>query len=264
MKEKPILPYALHPLDQRRVTVDEFLQDARAPDAMSRATALCPLCGEDVYVARLHDRAHTQQFSHVAGERARCPLVNSRLHDMTFMSIYCHDEERTRRQRGAFIGHWRHHLMAIRQHAPVFSVQRFTQVIEYADVLHLWSCPTLVQEDVPYILLTLASFIAEMPGTAHPTWLRFVFDASVREAIDLRKPGRTPPRFFRLHYRSSFTSMFPDARHLLEWIDVPMTGDFLHQTPRITLPEATAFDAFIKRQRESESEAADDLPRSQD
>lgn len=248
MKEKPILEYVPHPLDDRRITVEEYLQDFGHLEVALRPLPHCPVCREEVHVKTMHDRAHTPYFSHAAGENAQCPLVNSDLPDTRFIAIHPPNPGLERRYRGEFTGHWQHHLSEIRQHVPHFSMQRFTQVIAHADVLHLWSCPTLAQADIPYILLVLSAFIAETPGAAHPTWLRFVFDASVRDMTELRKQASTPPRLFRLHYRASFSSMFPNARHLLDWNEVSMTGEFLHgSTPYILMAEVFAFEAFLEQ-----------------
>jgi hypothetical protein len=125
-------------------------------------------------------------------------------------------------------------------------VERLTRTIAHADVLHMWSCPTLRQADLPCLLLALASFIAESPGTAHSTWLRFLFDSSVTEIADLRRPNRIPPRFFRLRYRASQNSMFPNASHLLDWTEKPMTDDFLQRSSSpVTSSEVAKFEAFI-------------------
>jgi predicted DCC family thiol-disulfide oxidoreductase YuxK len=248
MKEKPILQDALHPFENRCISIDDYLQAFSEALPAVQPAAHCPVCGEDVFLARLHDRAHTPYFAHAAGERARCPLVNSVLPDTTFNTIYLVDAALEQVRRGAFVEHWRHHLHAIRQHAPNFSVVRFTQAIAYADVLHLWSCPTLDLRDMPYILLVLSAFIAETPGMAHPTWIRFWFDSSVGEIVDLRRPRRAAPRLFRLHYRASYASMFPDARHLLDWCEVPMTGAFLDEDSfHITTTDALTFEAFVEQ-----------------
>jgi hypothetical protein len=73
-----------------------------------------------------------------------------------------------------------------------------------------------------------------------------VFDSSVADIADLRRPERIPPRFFRLRYRASQNSMFPNASHLLDWTEVPMTGDFLQRgAAPVTSSDAARFEAFI-------------------
>lgn len=257
MKEKLILESALHPLDSRCVGVDEYLADFGHLEAAERPPAHCPICREEVHISRMHDRARTPYFSHAAGEHAACPLVNSTLPDTKFITIYPPDPGLENRCRGEFIAQWKHHLSEIRRHVPHFSVIRFTQVIAHADVLHLWSSPMLIQEDIPYILLVLSTFIAETPGAAHSTWLRFLFDASIRDPTEIRRPGSNSPHLFRLHYRASFSSMFPNARHLLDWSEVPMNGDFLHgNTPHILMSEVFTFENFIQQSTQSKDQPA--------
>jgi hypothetical protein len=244
MKEKPILEYALRVSGNQRIGALEC-HDGEADSTATRL--VCPLCGEDVHFARMHDRAHRPHFVHVAGERARCPLVNSTLTLTSFMTIHPYDARLGKQRRSEFVEHWQQHFAEIRRYAPAFSVTRFIHTIDHADVLRIWSCATLVQRDIPYIFLALSSFITENRSSAHPTWLHFFFDASITDIADLRKPEKNPPRFFRLRYRASPHSMFPNARHLLEWTELSMSGDFLcKQAPPPMASEVFTFAEFVK------------------
>ena len=246
MKEKPVLEYALRAHDDEPITNIEYLHQFGEVDSAQAPFLRCPVCRREVHGTRMHDRAHTPHFVHAEGERAPCPLVNSTLPPATFMTIYPYHVHLEHERRDEFAGQWQQHFCEIRRHAPGFSVERVTRTIAHADVLHMWSCPTLRQADLPYLLLALAAFIAENPGTAHSTWLRFLFDSSVTEIADLRRPNRIPPRFFRLRYRASQNSMFPNASHLLDWAEVRMTGDFLNRSGSpVTSSEAAKFEAFI-------------------
>jgi hypothetical protein len=248
MKEKPILTYALDATDNRRVTVDQCLDAAGSGDPLEHPPLRCPVCGETVHATRMQDRTHTAHFVHIAGERAQCPLVSSTLPvTSTFTTIYPYDTALGHQRRNEFAQHWQQHLAEIRRHVPSFSVVRLTHGIAQADVLHMWSCPTLDQQDIPYVLLALSAFIAQNPGAAHPSWLRFVFDASVQNIADLRQPRREAPRLFRLRYRASHGSMFPNASHLLDWTEVPMSGEFLHRTSaNVMVAEAATFAHFME------------------
>ncbi|GLU31846.1 hypothetical protein WKR88_20850 [Trinickia caryophylli] len=250
MKERPILEYALHPADGSRVTPEAYLNEYGNLPPGVRPAVRCPVCHEDVRIARLHDRAQTRHFVHASGMEALCPLVNHGMPDAVPVMQRAPDAARERRHRDDFLAHWRLHLQAMREVAPEFSVLRFTRAIEHADVLRLWACPTLAQADVPYILLVLSAFIAAVPGPPYRAWLRFWFDASVKEVADLRAPRDMPARLFRLRYRGTQAAMFPDARHLIEWAEVPMAADFLNQaTPRFLSSEVFAFEAFARQNR---------------
>jgi hypothetical protein len=246
VKEKPILEYALCAPDSRRITATQFLERFGKVEPAIVPALRCPLCGEPVHFTRTHDRSHKAHFAHTAGVKAACALVDVMLPVSTaFLTIYPHDAL-GRQRRSEFARHWQHHLTEIRRHAPSFSVMRFTHSLAHADVLHIWSCPTLVAQDIPYILLVLSAFIAETTGVAHPTWLRFMFDASVIEIGDLRRPGKLAPRLFRLHYRAAHNSMFPNASHLLDWSEVPMSRGFLDgDASNVMVSEATAFAEFM-------------------
>jgi hypothetical protein len=256
MKEKPILTYALDATDHRRVTAEQCLDAAGRDDPLEHPPLRCPVCGENVHAAHMQDRAHTAHFVHIAGERAQCPLVNSMLPvTSTFTTIYPYDAALGHQRRNEFAQHWQQHLAEIRRHVPSFSVVRLTHGIAQADVLHMWSCPTLAQQDIPYVLLVLSAFIAQNPGAAHPSWLRFVFDASVQNIADLRQPRSAAPRLFRLRYRASHHSMFPNASHLLDWAEVPMSGAFLHETfASVMVAEAATFAQFMDLDAQASSQ----------
>lgn len=248
MKEKPILEYALRAPDSQRIAATQFVEHSSKIGTVTIPALRCPLCGEPVHFARTHDRAHKAHFAHTAGVKAACPLVNATLPiSTTFLTIYPHDARLAHRRRSEFAEHWQHHLAEIRRHAPSFSVVRLTQSLAHADVLHIWSCPTLAVEDIPYILLVLSAFIAETHGATHPTWLRFLFDASILEISDLRRTDRLAPRLFRLHYRAAHNSMFPNANHLLDWSEIPMNREFLNgDTSNVMTSEATTFTEFMR------------------
>lgn len=245
MKEKPILKSALDAATHQSVAISRYLELISASDPEAAPLLNCPVCGEGVHLTRTHDRTHTPYFIHTAGEHAQCPLVNRTLPvTSAFTSIYPYDAGLGRQRRSEFAKHWRHHLAEIRRHAPHFTVLRFTHGLAQADVLHIWSCPSLTQLDIPYILMVLSAFIVENPRAPHPTWLRFVFDASVLDISDLRRTGPHAPRLFRLHYRASHHSMFPNASHLLDWAEVPMSREFLRQA--VTNVMATEFSTFAE------------------
>jgi len=250
VKEKPTLEYALRAPDNQRITVAQYLEYFTEADPATVPALRCPVCGDRVHLARMHDRAHTPHFAHTAGSRALCPLVNDTLPvTVTLLTIYPYNTRLGHQRRREFAKHWQQHLAEIRRHVPNFSVLRFTHSLAQADVLHMWSCPTLALQDVPYILLVLSAFIAQTPGTAHSTWLRFLFDASILEVGDLRRPDKLAPRLFRLHYRAAHHSMFPNASQLLDWTEVPMTGEFLKgNATSVMASEAATFDEFMQQE----------------
>lgn len=248
MNDKAALDYALHPKEDRRYSVAEYLAEFEQYDAALRPQPRCPICGANLYINQLRDRAHTRQFAHIAGTEIHCPLVNDDCFNRVFVSRRLADPILEARQRDAFMQQWRGHFQTMRRQAPSLSVVRLIRIIEYADVLHLWACPNLMQADLPYILLVLAEFIAETPGAAHPSWLRFCFDSSVTELTELRRPGRPAPRFYRFHYRPSHNSMFPSARHLLGWQEVAMSDIHLsEESMSLTHTDALAFETFIRQ-----------------
>lgn len=245
MTEKPLVDHAFHPEQDRLLTVEDYLREFPGDEQTERPLARCPLCGEALQVMQSRGRKHTHYFSHAEGALAHCPLVTDGLPNPILVTAQPPNIELERKQRDMFSRHWRAHLHAMREHVPELSVIRFMRIVEHADVLHLWACPTLIQADVPYIFLVLAEFIARTPGAQHSAWVRFWFDATVQRIDDLRKPRATPPRLFRLHYRATRSSMFPGKRHLLRYSEVPMTGDFLNASTRLVRSDVLTFETFL-------------------
>ncbi|MBM5576141.1 hypothetical protein [Burkholderia pseudomallei] len=248
MKARPMLEYALHPLEDRLVHVDELCR----ADPVPRGWARCPLCLEALYVVQLRDRSHARRFAHLAGEFARCPLVNDALPNPLAVHVGPPLDEHGRQARATFFRHWQRHLHTIRQTASAFGIARFMRAIELADVLKLWAWPTLAQRDIPYILLVLTEFIAAPRGERkQAAWSRFWFDASVQRVDDLRKPRGVLPRLFRLRYRLPRMSKFPNARHLIDCQPVLMNdigpSDAALGTPRADIAMFEAFAARFAR-----------------
>jgi hypothetical protein len=258
MKDKPILEYALHPTHDLHQTVDEFLEEFGGRDAAAYNAPRCPVCGDDLHVVYLRDRAHTKQFAHVAGPDAFCPLVSDSPASHLTMQAQVPNRRLELRQRKEFTHHWQLHFHAMRQHVPTLSVLRFIRLIEQADVLHLWACPTLMQIDVPYILLALAEFIAVTPGSPQPSWLRFWFEGSLNDVADLRRPASKLPKFYRFHYRASHRTNFPSVRHLSDWLEVPMRDNFLNEeSPHLTRSDILLFETFLKNTQLSGDQPVD-------
>ncbi|AIV76237.1 hypothetical protein X994_4298 [Burkholderia pseudomallei] len=216
-----MLEYALHPLEDRLVHVDELCR----ADPVPRGWARCPLCLEALYVVQLRDRSHARRFAHLAGEFARCPLVNDALPNPLAVHVGPPLDEHGRQARATFFRHWQRHLHTIRQTASAFGIARFMRAIELADVLKLWAWPTLAQRDIPYILLVLTEFIAAPRGVL--------------------------PRLFRLRYRLPRMSKFPNARHLIDCQPVLMNdigpSDAALGTPRADIAMFEAFAARFAR-----------------
>ncbi|WP_407655452.1 hypothetical protein [Burkholderia alba] len=236
-----MLEHALHPVEDRLIHVDDHCRADPGP----RQWARCPLCLEGLHVVQLRDRARTRRFVHLAGDYAQCPLVNDALPNPLVVRVGPPLNARAQQRRAHFFRHWQRHLSTIRQTASTFSIARFMRVIEHADVLKLWAWPTLAQHDIPYILLVLAEFIAAPPGGRAAIWSRFWFDGSVQQVDDLSKPRGMLPKLFRLRYRPPRKSMFPNARHLIECLPVPMEDAGSQEVPeRIPRQDVAAFESF--------------------
>lgn len=243
-----MLEYALHPVEDRLIHVDDHCR----ADPLQRQWARCPLCHEALQVLQLRDRTRTRRFVHLAGDYARCPLVDDALPNPLMLQVGPPLNERARQLRVKFFTNWRKHLHAIRQVVSAFGVTRFMRAVEHADVLKVWAWPSLAQRDIPYILLVLADYIAAPRGERHGAWSRFWFDGSVQRVEDLSKPRGKLPRLFRLRYKPPRKMMFPNSRHLIDCQPVPMDvpdPDALGAIAEAPLPQADeiAFASFAAR-----------------
>jgi hypothetical protein len=244
MKERPMLEYALHPVEDRLIHVDDLAPTGAVP----RPWARCPLCHGPLHVVALRDRARSRRFLHLARGLAACPLVRDALPNPLAMRIGPPLDAQGRQRRAHFLQHWQRHLHTIRQVASSFGIARFMRTIEHADVLKLWAWPTLAQRDIPYILLVLTEFIAASSGGRTTFWSRFWFDGSVRDIGDFDQARERLPHLFRLRYRPPRRAAFPGVRHLIgcepvamEEANAPAAQDGM---PR---QDVAAFEAFIAR-----------------
>jgi len=244
MKERPLLEYALHPVEDRLVHVDAFCRDL----PLLRGLARCPLCSGVLRVVQLRDRSQARRFVHAAGPFARCPLVSDAVPNPLAVNVGPPLTERARQLRASFFQQWQRHLHTIRQTASAFQVTRFTHAIEHADVLKLWAWPTLAQRDIPYVLLVLTDFMAAPPGERQAAWIRFWFGAPVQKVGDLGDAGQVVPRLFRLRYKRPRMSKYPSVRHLIDCQEVPMPA---HEGPDaaalLTGADVSAFESFAQR-----------------
>lgn len=268
-----MLEYALHPVEDRLIHVDDHCRADPSP----RQWARCPLCLEALQVVQLRDRSHARRFVHLAGDFARCPLVDDALPNPLILQMGPPLNERARQLRAKFFQNWQKHLHTMRQIVVTFGVARFMRAIEHADVLKLWAWPTLTQREIPYILLVLADYIAAPRGERQAPWSRFWFDASVQRVDDLSKPRGKLPRLFRLRYKPPRKTAFPNARHLIdcqpvamEPVDVPTGAAFDEARLRgadelgADLPgaEVAAFESFAARMLRPRPEDTGGTPQS--
>jgi hypothetical protein len=178
----------------------------------------------------------------------RCPLTTSD-YQLAGMLVDHPRDEIEHEQRARFIEHWQRHYRAAKAAAPMLTMERFTHLIAYADVVNLWSCPQLDDRDLPYVLLVMAGFMTMHRKGGETTRERLWFEGSIRRAEDLWKPGRpTRARLFRIVYRDPVRTPFPVGTDILYWelmTQVSRMADT--RASRVSGPEIQAFEWFIER-----------------
>jgi hypothetical protein len=250
---RPILDSARHPPAGRSNASDPAVdpyQGTGEPSSGKQGPgtqqyAWCPVCLGEL-AASPEKGADARHFKHrFAQDEARCPLSTASYQPDGLNISQARDGEVERHHRKAFVDLWSYHYAAMKQLAPSLTMQRFTRLVEYSDVLNLWSCRELEQRDLPYVLLALADFMIEH-GRGPLTWVRFCFDARVRELGDLWKPGGLDIQFFKMQYREPAATPFPTAKQLQSWEAVPRSAGFLDEPPpRLNVIDVQMFRRFL-------------------
>lgn len=246
---RSILDSARHPLAERSSAVDPYETTGEPssgkPGTGTQQYAWCPVCRGEL-TATPDRGADARHFKHrFAQDEARCPLSTASYQPEGLSVSHAREADVERRHRKAFIDHWSHHYAEMKQLAPSLTVQRFTRLVEYADVLNLWSYRNLDQRDLPCVLLALADFMIEH-GRGALTWVRFCFDARVHEVGDLWAPGGRDVQFFRMRYREPSATPFPTAKQLQSWEAVSRSTSFLDEpAPRLNVIDVQVFRRFL-------------------
>jgi hypothetical protein len=180
----------------------------------------CPLCAGEL-VPTHHQRRGHRYFKHrFDDETARCPLTTAN-YQLERFDIGAHapdiDSQAARANRAQFLFNWKRHFRIARHTAPALTLERFTALVKYADVMNLWDYPLLDQRDLPYVLLVLAGFIAEHRKGDVTMWTRFWFDGRIRSANDLWRSGAPEPQLYRVIYRDAVRTPFPSGAEIVRW-----------------------------------------------
>lgn len=165
--------------------------------------------------------------------------------------------------RERFIAHWPRHYALMRRAWPALTIGRFIAVIACVDVADLWSYRMLRDDDLAAVLLVLAGFlrVPEAPGVDAPggdpraptvRWVRFWFDASVRDVGDLWAAGSDAPALFRVDYREPLVTPYPTGAQVHAWQPVEgMRDAWARQAdasePAVEAADRAAFARFLAR-----------------
>lgn len=215
------------------------------PGASSvRALTHCPLCLGALAPAR----GAPGLLRHRRSENdARCVLTTLAWQPAEMVVHHPRDVIASHRQRTRFLEHWEYHLAAMRRLLPSLGVRRFTTVIALADVQGLWSYPSLREPDLPAVLAVLAGFVkVRRAEDEMGQWVRYWFDASVRDVGDLWRPRSVPPQLFRVEYREPETTPFPTGAQVGRWTRVAIEEDAPDGAVTVLEPaERAAFARFV-------------------
>ncbi|PLZ01726.1 hypothetical protein CY652_13635 [Burkholderia sp. WAC0059] len=197
-----------------------------------------------------HNRGGFRYFRHEQpADDERCALTTSS-YQLPGMSVgYVRDPMVELRYRRRFLQQWQWHYRRVREVTPWFSLPLFTRMIEYADVMNLWSYPALRLDDAPYVLLVMAGFISTRTASGELTRERFWFDGSVADVGDLWSAGRTvPATLFRVVYRAPLQTPLPTAASIMYWEPVRQVTRLADiSVPRVSRSELKSFARFLER-----------------
>lgn len=198
--------------------------------AGDKASLHCPVCSGELTL--LADGGAGRRFRHlIAYDEERCPLSTLSYQPEAPSVRRKRDAALEREQRGAFLENWQRHFQVMRRAAPSMTVRRFIYLVGYADVMNLWSYPSIEQHDLPYVLLTLAQFMRAGAMGGRPVWVRFCFDATVRDVGDLWTHRGPQARLFKMMYNAPRETPFPTSRQLIHYETVRRDTSFLETSP---------------------------------
>ncbi|WP_175774095.1 hypothetical protein [Burkholderia anthina] len=219
----------------------------------------CPLCAgalEPVPGMPGHARHRSARVA------ARCVLTTRQCQPDELAVRGLRDVRVAARHRARFVEQWARHYALVRRVWPAFTIGRFTTVLACADVQDLWSYPSLREDDLAAVLLALAGFMRvpdeRGPDDPEPAddgvrWVRFWFEASMRDVGDLWTAGADAPRFFRVDYRGTRATLFPTGAQVLAWQPIGGMRDAWTQhdaapSAEITRSDQAAFARFVARE----------------
>lgn len=174
---------------------------------------VCPVCLGALMPEPAGGAPLTWHVSH--HDELRCPLTTPSYQPEGMTVHHMRDPAVGSRHRSAFMSNWTRHFRVMKQLAPSLTVRRLTVLVDYADVLNLWSYPALVQRDLPHVLLVLAGFFRECGPLGEVVWVRFWFDGRVSDVGDLWTEAGVGARLFRMVYRHPEATPFPTSRELV-------------------------------------------------
>lgn len=184
---------ALHPFQNRRITVPEYRQEFGSRpigrDQLAIPLARCPSC-----FIRLGIRAEaavghvTPHFAHPRG--TICRTIDFGRGPFEGLEPRRADAAAGRILRASFQRNWRSHYRLLQHLVPKFSVREFETLVERADRQRIWEYVGLPEYLLPYMFVMLADF---PPNTGLPKkgnlpgrnfWYRFWFAVPVDNQID--------------------------------------------------------------------------------
>ncbi|KUY73506.1 hypothetical protein WI25_12140 [Burkholderia cepacia] len=204
---------------------------------------------------------------------AQCVLTTRQYQPEDLTIRGSRDAQVAARHRERFVAHWARHYALMRRAWPALTIGRFIAVIACVDVADLWSYRMLRDDDLAAVLLVLAGFLrvpdasgADVSGTDASgadasgvdarapgvRWVRFWFDASVRDVGDLWAAGNGAPSLFRVDYREPLVTPYPTGAQVQAWQPVDGMRDAWAkwvdtQEPAVEDADRAAFARFLAR-----------------
>ncbi|KUY79823.1 hypothetical protein [Burkholderia cepacia] len=204
---------------------------------------------------------------------AQCVLTTRQYQPEELTIRGSRDAQVAARHRERFVAHWARHYALMRRAWPALTIGRFIAVIACVDVADLWSYRMLRDDDLAAVLLVLTGFLrvpdasgADVSGTDASgadasgvdarapgvRWVRFWFDASVRDVGDLWAAGNGAPSLFRVDYREPLVTPYPTGAQVQAWQPVDGMRDAWAQRvdtqePAVDDADRAAFARFLAR-----------------
>ncbi|PMS21632.1 hypothetical protein C0Z18_07180 [Trinickia dabaoshanensis] len=246
-------------MTRQRAQVIQGVEQSGCISYEGRFPGHCPLClGPLVLVPDMPGHA---RHAH-ARQAAQCVLTTDHYQPLDLAGRVQRNVRLATANRRRFAEDWERHYALIKHLCPTFSMARMTTTLSYAEVLGIWSYAKLREEAIAPLLLALAGFMrlsvpADLRDPPHKSirWLRFWFDASVRDIGDLWAARSDTPGFFRIEYSEPEATPFPTGRHVIRWTMLhdmaSMWGNLGNgHGAHVTPAERNVFERFFKQSRD--------------
>lgn len=249
---------SVHQESRKRYTVEQYVNefgpqlDAYGQEC-ARPTIVCIACGYPVRTVAERSALSDAVWTHQVSKNAPwCPLKENNGGQYVLRAPSIGNNIASEQIRTQFFQNWKLHWSHILEIAPACEISKLVRFLEHADSIRFWAHPALEEWQLPYIFLASCEFPAERRKKAFETqsgWIRFRFDATVRQTIDLWHKPPSTWKFLCLSYKAPIISKEPSPSELVDVELVEVDPSFLQRVqPQEYTSEAKTFKKYFPKE----------------